>query len=246
MRLALGRDVRLEALAEVAVGARPALSASGPLVPVPPRAAVWLGVAYRFGSDAGKQARARPVEAEAPPPAAGARPAAPAPERAMVDGRVVAADGSPPSDPRVTVTAGGEPEAVVVAVGGDGRFTFNGKAGGELTIRAEAPGYEPATETVTPTGTSATPLTLTLRRKLPGGQIRGLIRSFKGVGLDAEVQIEPGDQTLRTKNGRFEADVAPGAYHVTITAPGFETQRRRVEVEQNGVTVLNADLRSAR
>jgi len=89
-------------------------------------------------------------------------------------------------------------------------------------------------------------VTLTLHRKLPSGQIRGLIRSFKGVGLDAEVKIEPGDKTLRAKDGRFEADVAPGTYEVTITAPGFETQRRRVDVEQNGVTLLNADLRGSR
>ena len=60
------------------------------------------------------------------------------------------------------------------------------------------------------------------------------------------MKIEPGDRTLTTKDGRFEADVAPGSYEVTITAPGYETQRRRVEVEQNGVTLLNADLRSAR
>ena len=93
---------------------------------------------------------------------------------------------------------------------------------------------------------AAAELTLTLQRRLPSGQIRGLIRSFRGVALSAEIKIEPGDKTLHTQDGRFEADVAPGAYDVTITAPGYETQRRHVEVEQNGVTLLNADLRSAR
>ena len=59
MRFAISRDVRLEALAEAAVGTRPTLSMAGPLVPVPPRAAVWLGVAYRFGAAAPPRARAR-------------------------------------------------------------------------------------------------------------------------------------------------------------------------------------------
>jgi hypothetical protein len=49
---------------------------------------------------------------------------------------------------------------------------------------------------------------------------------------------------LRAAGGRFEIDVAPGAYDVTITAPGFAAQTRRVQVEQNGVTLLDVDLRS--
>src|SRR4029079_10994389 len=98
MRFALTTNVRLEAEAEVAVGSRPALSMSGPLVPVPPRAAVWMGVAYRFGGDA----------APAPRPGAalgtGAQP--PPPATVKLDGRVVTADGAPPTEAQVTVAAG--------------------------------------------------------------------------------------------------------------------------------------------
>ena len=51
-------------------------------------------------------------------------------------------------------------------------------------------------------------------------------------------------------NGRFPflvLDAARGAgYDVTIIAPGYEIQRRHVEVEQNGVTLLNAYLRGKR
>jgi len=238
MRFALSRDLRLEAQAEAALGSRPDLTTSGPLVPVPPRAAFWLGVAYRFGADADRTAASRREPSPAIPP--------PPPARATLEGRVVAADGAALSEPRVTVTASTDARAAPVDVDGDGRFTFAGAPGQALTIRAEAAGYEPATEAVTLAADPPASLTLTLQRKLPNGQLRGLIRSFKGVGLDAEVKIEPGDQTLHTKDGRFEADVAPGSYEVTITAPGYETQRRRVEVEQNGVTLLNADLRSAR
>jgi len=244
MRFAISRDVRLEALAEAAVGARPSLSMAGPLVPVPPRAAVWLGVAYRFGAAAPAAARA-PAPSAAPERAVAVAP--PPPARSSREGRVVAADGGTLVDPQVTLRAQAGAEPVVVDVGADGRFTVSGKVGATVRIDAQSAGYEPATETITMADTAdAAELTLTLQRRLPSGQIRGLIRSFRGVGLSAEIKIEPGDRTLHTQDGRFEADVAPGAYDVTITAPGYETQRRHVDVEQNGVTLLNADLRSAR
>jgi hypothetical protein len=245
-RFALTRNVRLEAEAEVTLSARPDLSASGPLVPVPPRAAVWLGVAYRFGASV----------APAPPHPITARTTVAAtprlPASAALAGRVMTADGGAVSAPSVTVQAGAGADAVVVEVDGDGRFTLSGKVGQTLTVHAQSAGYESATETVTLVARSEAAVTLTLQRRLPNGQIRGLVRSFRGIGLDAEIKIDPSDQTLPTpaalhaQDGRFEVDVAPGTYQVTITAPGYETQRRRVDVEQNGVTLLNADLRSAR
>jgi hypothetical protein len=246
MRLALTRDLRLETEAEVIVGERPMLSMSGPLVPVPPRAAFWLGIAYRFGASAAPAPVRRPEASLAPAP-----PPPPPPIVATIDGHVVAAEGAPLSMAHVTIQAAGETDAVPVDVDGDGRFAFTGKPGQTLTVRAEAADREAATESVTLADGAPLTVTLTLRRKLPSGQIRGLIRSFKGDGLDAEIAIDAGDrtlhaQTLHAKGGRFEADVAPGTYEVTITAPGYETQRRRVEVEQNGVTLLNADLRGAR
>lgn len=79
---------------------------------------------------------------------------------------------------------------------------------------------------------------------LPSGQLRGLVRSLKGRGVTAEIRIEPTGQVLETRDGRFEVDVAPGRYDVTITAPGYQSQTRQVQVEQNGVTLLNVDLRS--
>lgn len=239
-RYAVTADVRLEAEIEADVGARPDLAASGPLVPVPPRAAIWLGVGYRFGGD-------RPIpHRSAPPPPT---PVAPAPATATLEGRVVAADGGALAETKVTIRAGEGAEPATVEVDADGRFTFSGQAGRTLIVEAQATGCEPATETVTLTAPAKTETTLTLRRRLPNGQIRGLIRSFRGTGLDAEVTIEASEKppvTLRTQEGRFEVDVAPGTYQVTIAAPGFETQHRQVEVERNGVTLLNVDLRSAR
>jgi hypothetical protein len=85
----------------------------------------------------------------------------------------------------------------------------------------------------------------------PQGQIRGLVRSLKGLTVAADVVIEPDGaageaKPLRAEDGRFQIDVVPGRYRVTITAAGYLAQTRRVEVEENGVTVLNVDLRKNR
>lgn len=234
VRFAITREVRLEAEAEAALSARPALSQSGPLVPIPPRAAFWLGLAYRFGG-------APPPAVAPPPPPVVAKPT---PAVGRREGRVVGADGSEPVAPVVNIQAEGGARPVIVD--GDGRFTLTGKPGETLKVDAEADGYELETATVTLAAEPEEPFVITLKRKLPGGQIRGLVRSFKGANLSAEIKISPLDLTLHTQDGRFEADVAPGTYEVTITAPGYETQHRRVEVEKNGVTLLNADLRSER
>jgi hypothetical protein len=69
------------------------------------------------------------------------------------------------------------------------------------------------------------------------------VRSLAGRPLAADVRIEPLGREVHAADGRFEIDVAPGTYEVTIVAPGYQTQSRRVQVEENGVTLLDVDLR---
>ena len=81
------------------------------------------------------------------------------------------------------------------------------------------------------------------RSALPAGQLRGLVRSFKGQALAAKVRIEPmGLESSTDKNGFFQIDVPPGDYEIVIEAPGFASQRRKTHVEQQGVVIVNADL----
>lgn len=81
----------------------------------------------------------------------------------------------------------------------------------------------------------------------PAGQLRGLIRSWKGQGLRATIRVEPlGVEAQTDEEGAFALDVPPGAYQVQIVTKGFRTQTRDVRIEENGVTVLNADLRRER
>ena len=183
VRLPLGPQLGLEALAEVSPSARPDVSdpMSAP-VPIPPRFAVGLGLAYRFAGAAAPAGSAVLVTASPAPPAAPAQP---------------------PAAPAATAPA---PEP------------------------APAPTAEPEPDAAPPP---------------PRGQLRGIVRSFRGSTVDADVNVDGDASDLRANQGRFEVDVTPGVHEVRISARGYTTQVRRVRVEENGVTLLNIDLRKA-
>jgi hypothetical protein len=50
---------------------------------------------------------------------------------------------------------------------------------------------------------------------------------------------------LTDAEGFFDLDLPAGGYEVVIDATGFVSQRRQVEIADDEVTVLNADLRQA-
>jgi uncharacterized membrane protein len=73
------------------------------------------------------------------------------------------------------------------------------------------------------------------------------VRSYAGVGLAAEIRVEPGGYVASCNaDGEFVLDLAPGDYEVSIQAQGYLAQKRRLRVRKEGVTVLNADLQSER
>jgi hypothetical protein len=254
-RFAPARNLRLEAEVEVSPSSRPDVSPSAPLVPIPPRVAAWLGLTYRFGAEP-----VPPTPPDLPPAQPPARPApvaAPPPPPLTVElvGHVSASDAGKLLELRVEITSGGGPREVTLD--DDGHFRADGKPGEALTVSAEAKGYSPAQATATLAAETPNHLELTLERRPPRGQIRGLVRSLRGAVIGADIVVEPEPagspgaatpetQRLRAESGRFEIDVAPGRYRVTIAAPGYETQKRKVEVEEDGVTVLNVDLRTER
>jgi hypothetical protein len=115
---------------------------------------------------------------------------------------------------------------------------------GSLVARATAADFETAELTVEIKPGGLNQIDLVLSQRLSKGQLRGLIRSFRGKGLRAGITIEPGATRLESDaDGSFEVDVPPGIYRVKIEAPGFGAQEREIRIEDNGVTVLNADLR---
>ena len=58
------------------------------------------------------------------------------------------------------------------------------------------------------------------------------VAKIPGIGKELETDAD----------GSFLADVDPGSYEVVIEADGHARQRRRVEVPEDGVVILNADL----
>jgi hypothetical protein len=76
------------------------------------------------------------------------------------------------------------------------------------------------------------------------GQIQGNIRAFDGTPLQATVTVYPGNHKASTNaEGAFELNLKPGRYTIRLRAYGYNSQNRAVVVHENGVTVLNAELR---
>lgn len=128
-----------------------------------------------------------------------------------------------------------------------GNYTFEALGAGTYTVGASTPGFEPTTRQVTVGSSAQAPVDLMLYEALPAGQVRGLVQSFEGKPLRATLTITPGGTAVETAaDGTFSLDVPPGRHTVEISAAGYKTQRRRINVEDRGVTVINADLRRAR
>lgn len=234
-RRTLDESLTLEAMLEVAASARPAIDE--PLVAIEPRLAATIGLSWRPRPPV----RAAPVvtpevttPVEPPPPP-------PPPRHGDVRGRVVDADGAPL--PGATVRLG----ARAATTGDDGTFTLAEVAPGSVDVLIERPGHEPTRRTLTITAGGEVQLEVALVRVRPPSQIRGVVRGFDGKGLAATVRLEPaGLEVTADADGSFQVDVPPGRYTVVVTLAGFEGQRRPVEVEDEGVAVLNIELRRAR
>jgi hypothetical protein len=235
-----------ELLVEASPSKRPPMDASAPLVPVGPRMGVMAGLVWAVGAPERLARRRARADIDIP--------------QVLVPELVVTvtAAGALPADARVRLRRPGDADGRALTGEGGARFVGRGLAAGAGTVAVEAEGFEAAEAPVQLVAGQRASVEIALERRLPSGQIRGMVRSFRGRPLTATVRVVPrpagGDvaallavpRELRASGGRFELDAAPGRYEVTIEAPGHAPQTRAVDVEQNGVTVLNADLRRAR
>ena len=260
-RREVGAAVRLEALLEVSPGPRAGAMAGDPLVAIEPRVSALVGVSWR---PAPARPRA-PLGGGAIDPARDAAPlppARPAPTVGAVRGRIATIDGTPVAG--ATVRLGTR----AATTDGDGRFVLDGVAAGTLDVTIDAPGHEPARRTIAVTAGGEAALEVTLIPVAPPAQLRGVVRSFDGKGLGATIKIVatggsaprptgeagraptpgwPGDLELTAAaDGTFAVDVAPGTYQVTVSVAGFQPQTRKVTVEDQGVVVMNVELRRKR
>ena len=229
--------IALELRGEVALSARPASGPLEPLAPMEPRLAVLAGFRWMlpFGAPpaGGGSELVKPIKPVAPPPA---------PVVGSAQGRVTSDAGEPLAGAHVTATTReGERTG---ETGADGRYTIADIPAGPARIVATATGFEEAAGDASINPRTSATTDLVLKRIIKPGQLRGLVRSFNGKPLAATVRVEPrGTEATTDADGTFQIDLPPGAYDVVIAAPGHASQRRPVRVEENGVTILNADLR---
>lgn len=85
---------------------------------------------------------------------------------------------------------------------------------------------------------------------LPRGVVRVSVRdTVSGTPLVAHVELQGTGaaseihEESETQQGILEIAVQPGSFEVEISAPGYIGQRRKVNVDEQGVTVINVDLR---
>jgi len=118
---------------------------------------------------------------------------------------------------------------------------------GLLKVTVVAQGYRPAEQTM-PRGAAGEKKVLDIVLQSTGeaavGKIRGILKDAKsGKPVRAQILIPALGQKIRADNeGGFEADVKEGRYQVLISARGYVTQKKEIEIRAGDVVILNVDL----
>lgn len=235
-RQRLGDHWSLRVLADTSLSSRPALGVNDPLLPVEPRIQLLIGMAYHWlpGS---ALTPAAPSSEPLPAPRAPTPPVA----LASLEVHVRTLEGYPLSDATVELLE--DDRAIPVPHGQLESYRVEQLVPRSGTLRVSAARLQTQTQPVQLRAGTPLVVEVKLSPAPPTGQVRGLVRSFSGVGLRAKVRVEPlGKEIQADAAGTFQLDVPPGSYDVVVEAPGHRAQRRRVQVPEDGVVILNADL----
>ncbi len=213
----------------------PASEIDDMLLPFDPRVSILAGVQMRFGVKPATAALVPDVVAKPDPE--------PTPEviTATLNGRVTSDAKPVPGATLVLLDAKGDEHTVSTDV--DGAYAMPAIPLGRATLAVSADGFENSEQSIV-VAKGGTTEVVQIERSLPPGQLRGQVRSFRGEGLQARLTVSPGEHSIETDGkGGFELDLPPGDYQVTISVPGFKPQERQIHIDENGVTILNVDLR---
>jgi hypothetical protein len=228
------------------LSARPDSITGTALGPIEPRVTLSVGLRYRFGEATAQSLPAKPAPAPAPAPAVTKAPPAAPPSAAVVKPTVVELEllddrGQPLPRAQAVVTQAGVDTPLVET--SPGRYRLDGAHPGRAHLRIQAEGFRPIERDIDVEQGAAVRVDVKVEPALPAGQVRGLVRSFRGKPLAATVHVEPGGGEAKTDaEGFFQLDVPPGEYEVVIESPGYRAQRRKAKVDQQGVVIVNADL----
>jgi len=240
LRMMFSESLYGQFMVDLSLSGTPGVDVMDPLAPVLPRFGAMAGLHYRFGGKTEEQILLGggddddDDDDDKPPPP-------PPPKPAKLAGTLLS-DGQPVAGAKLTITVGGETKEITT--GEDGSFDVGEIKAGEGSVTVEIDGYDKLSQKISLKEGEEISLDLTLQRTLPPGQLRGFTRSFRGQGVRATLTIMPTGEIITTNDdGSFELDLPPGDYEVTIQAAGFKEQVRQVKIDENGVTILNVDLR---
>ena len=148
------------------------------------------------------------------------------------------------ADAEVELAPAGGDAPLTARTDKDGRATFTEVATGKARVTIRQPDHVDKVQELDIAAGQAASVAVALDKKLPPGQLLGNVRNYNGKPLKASLTIEPtGGKAQSDDNGEFALDLPPGDYEVTIEADGVKPQTRKVKIEQNGVTILNVDMR---
>lgn len=236
-RYAVIAGLDLFLIAEPLVSKRPPVNIEDPYAPTPPRLAVLAGLAYTFGFPPPKVPRTTPI-------APLAIPAEKGPATTTLSGKVQDEDGYAVGGAAVSLVIADQ--SFLTETNADGAYTFkNLPIGQEGRLTVETDGFTPLSGDITLSAESITrrPEVLVRPPLESVTQLKGLVRSIEGIALDARITILPGNLVVHTdKEGYFILDLDAGTYTVKITAQGYRSQKKKVQIETEGVTILNVDL----
>jgi hypothetical protein len=235
-RQRLGESLSVRVVADTSLSSRPAVGVNDPLLPVEPRFQLLIGMAYHWLPGASPS----PTAPSSPPSFAPREPVA-AVALASLEVHVTTLEGYPLSDATVEVLE--DERAIEVPHGQLESYRVEQLTPRSAILRVSAARLQTHTQPIQLRAGAPLVVEVKLSPAPPTGQVRGLVRSFSGVGLRAKVRVEPLGKEIQTDaTGTFQLDVPPGSYEVVVEAPGHGAQRRRVQVPEDGVVILNADL----
>lgn len=220
-RVPVARDLSIELLSRLSLSQRPDYARVRPLVPIEPR--LLIGVGLRFAAQPPREA---------------------AVARTDLYGVTTDAEGKAIANALVVMRIG--ELTIAQRTSAEGTFQFENLPRGAAQLQVTAEELDPLAHTLMLDRSQQT-ISLQLKSRAASSQLRGLIRSFDGAPLAAQVRLLPeGTSVTADNDGRFVLELEPGSYQVQIECSGYRTQRRNVTVQKNGVTLLNVELRALR